>query len=71
MDCHMPEMDGLTATRTLRQRDGHASLPIVALTASAMKEEADACLEAGMSDFLAKPLKLGLLVDVLRRHVGP
>ncbi len=69
MDYHMPEMDGLTATRLLRASPDCPPMTIVALTASAMKEDADACLAAGMNDFLTKPLKNDQLIEVLRRHL--
>ncbi len=70
MDCHMPEMDGFEATRRLRQEPRLRKLPIVALTASVMKEEAEACFAAGMNDFLPKPLKREQLVQVLRKTLG-
>lgn len=69
MDCHMPEMDGFAATRVLRGRPENEALPIIALTASAMKEDVDACYRAGMTDFLAKPLKREQLIEVLRRRL--
>ncbi len=62
MDIHMPEMDGLEATRSLRAMGGAlARLPIVALTASAMTEERQACFDAGMDEVLTKPLTLATL----------
>ncbi len=57
MDVHMPEMDGLQATRRLRERAGHRPW-VIAMTASAMAEDREECREAGMDDFLAKPVQL-------------
>jgi CheY-like chemotaxis protein len=68
MDCRMPNMDGYDATRQLRamMRAGHLpSIPIVALTANAMKGDSEKCMEAGMDAFLSKPVRLPELVDVL------
>jgi PAS domain S-box-containing protein len=66
MDMQMPEMDGLTATRHIRKAL-HNNLPIIALTANALKEEEEACLEAGMNDFVAKPFEeMVLLRKILR-----
>jgi two-component system sensor histidine kinase/response regulator len=56
MDVHMPEVDGLEATKMLRNR-GYKEIPIVAMTADAMKEDRDKCLEAGMNDYMSKPIK--------------
>ncbi len=73
MDCQMPVMDGLDATRHLRalerQQAGRRHLPVVALTASAMKEDRDRCLAAGMDDFLSKPFNGQELNEVLARAV--
>ncbi|MCE2847453.1 MAG: response regulator, partial [Sphingobacteriales bacterium] len=58
MDVHMPVMDGYTATRTIRGSAGpNAATPILALTANAVKEEIDRCLESGMNRHLAKPFE--------------
>ena len=71
MDCQMPEMDGLTATRRLRaiEREGSTRrTPIVAVTASAFASDRADCLAAGMDDFLSKPFGASQLAEVLARH---
>ncbi len=72
MDCQMPGMDGFEATRKLRasENGGHTHVPIVALTANAMASDRDRCLEAGMDDYLAKPLRPGELREAVARWVG-
>jgi CheY-like chemotaxis protein len=68
MDVHMPELDGLEATRRIRAAESEMGLPrtrIVALTANALSEDREACLAAGMDDFLVKPLDRDRLADVL------
>ncbi|WFT91635.1 ATP-binding protein [Bradyrhizobium barranii] len=68
MDVRMPDMDGLAATRAIRAQGGRfEALPIVALTANAFPEDVKICREAGMSDFLAKPLRKPALAAVLLR----
>ena len=68
MDCHMPVMDGFAATERIRGLDGDVSMtPIVALTASAMPEELEACKRAGMNECLTKPVSLAALKAVLQR----
>lgn len=62
MDCQMPEMDGLTATRQIRRLEAGASrVPVIAVTAGTVSGARRACLDAGMDDFLAKPFSLGRL----------
>ena len=67
MDCHMPEMDGLEATRQIRRLEGEGTrrLPIVALTANALKGYRQRCEQAGMDDYLSKPFTLAALRQVL------
>jgi signal transduction histidine kinase/ActR/RegA family two-component response regulator len=68
MDCHMPVMDGFEAAERIRGLDSDAAmLPIVALTASAMPEELEACKRAGMNDCLTKPVSLQTLKALLHR----
>jgi len=67
MDLQMPEMDGLTATRLLRAETGLQHLPIIAMTAHAMAEEVQRCLEAGMNDHIAKPIDPGTFFATLAR----
>lgn len=73
MDCQMPEMDGFTATREIRAREEQSGkhVPIIAMTANAMEGDRLACLEAGMDDYLAKPLSFDALRAVLERWVTP
>ena len=69
MDLQMPVMDGLTATRRIRELEGgRRSTPIVALTANAMAGQLERCLEAGMDAFLTKPLEFQRLRELLERH---
>ena len=66
MDVQMPQMDGIQATRRIRKtRDSGSQPRIVALTANAMREDREACLAAGMDDFLTKPIRIEDLVAVL------
>jgi CheY-like chemotaxis protein len=66
MDMRMPEMDGLAATRAIRDLGGrYRQLPIIAMTANATAEDRSACLDAGMNDFVSKPINRVQLGDTL------
>jgi PAS domain S-box-containing protein len=67
MDVQMPEMDGLTATRAMRSDPTLHGLPIIAMTANAMKADLDACRAAGMDDHITKPIERKALLETLRR----
>jgi CheY-like chemotaxis protein len=71
MDVQMPVMDGLTATRLIRQQKQFDELPIVAMTAHAMREDQQQCSDAGMNDYLTKPIDLQELSRVLARWLNP
>lgn len=72
MDCQMPVLDGYEATRRLRSLGGAVGrTPVIAVTAQAFEGERDRALEAGMDDYLAKPVTLDGLVRTLERYLGP
>ena len=72
MDCQMPEMDGYEASRAIRDRNSDVrnhDIPIVAMTANAMKGDREECLAAGMDDYVAKPVDVDSLAEVMARHL--
>ena len=72
MDCHMPEMDGFTATTAIRNDDSlNKNIPIIALTASAMAEEKEKCLVVGMNDVATKPIRQEVLNEIFERWIKP
>ena len=74
MDCQMPEMDGFAATREIRRLEAVGGLPtrtcIIALTANAIKGDRERCLEAGMDNYLSKPLQATQLQAILAQYLG-
>ncbi len=74
MDCHMPHLDGLEATARIRDLESHSPQRrrsvIVALTANATERDRQRCLEAGMDDFLSKPVGFDTLLEAVRRHLS-
>ena len=66
MDVMMPEMDGLTATRELRKKPQWKKLPVIMLTAKAMKDDQEKCMDAGANDYMAKPLDVEKLISLVR-----
>lgn len=73
MDCQMPEMDGYEATKLIRS--GHAgpvnrSIPVIAMTARAMTGDREKCIDAGMDDYVPKPINRAVLADALRRWLS-
>ncbi len=73
MDCQMPTVDGFEATKLIRE-DEHSTgmhVPIIAMTANAFKEDRDACIAAGMDDYLAKPVRLKNLKDISANGNSP
>ena len=71
MDVQMPRMDGYTATRQIRAHENGRHRPIIAMTAAAVEGERERCLEAGMDDFLTKPVDAVRLAETLKRWLAP
>ncbi|MBF0396361.1 MAG: response regulator [Desulfobacterales bacterium] len=71
MDVQMPEMDGFEATQKIRKEERFKKLPIIAMTAYALKGDREKCIEAGMNDYLTKPIDVKLLFDVLSKWIKP
>ncbi|MCB1955508.1 MAG: response regulator [Rhodocyclaceae bacterium] len=70
MDVQMPVMDGISATRAIRERESGSRLPVIAMTAHALAEERERCLSAGMDDFITKPIDAADFHSLLARWLG-
>jgi CheY-like chemotaxis protein len=72
MDIQMPELDGLEATKAIKRLEGSKDIntPVIALTAGAFSDDKEKCLNAGMVDFLTKPISIKELTIALRRYLG-
>jgi len=69
MDIQMPQMNGHEATQEIRKLKSGENVPIIALTAGTIKEERDRCLEAGMNDYVTKPIIKGTIEEVIRKWI--
>jgi two-component system sensor histidine kinase/response regulator len=67
MDVQMPEMDGYEATSAIRKGEIKPAIPIIGLTANAMKGDREKCIEAGMDDYLSKPMRPNLLYAIIEK----
>lgn len=66
MDINMPEMDGIEAAKNLRKK-GFVDIPIIAMTAHALKEDREICLKAGMNDYIPKPIKQEIVFNMIQK----
>ena len=69
MDCQMPVMDGFEATRRIREQAGFSSMPIIALTANAMAEDRERVIQAGMNDYIPKPIDVFTMFETMNRWI--
>ena len=70
VDVMMPDIDGYETMRAIRNMRGFKSVPIIALTAKAMKGDREKCIEAGATDYVSKPADVDRLLSLLRLHLG-
>jgi CheY-like chemotaxis protein len=68
MDCQMPNMDGFQCTKEIRSSGLYNTLPIVAMTANAMRGDREKCLSAGMTDYVSKPINKNIIVEMLQKY---
>lgn len=70
MDLHLPEMDGITAMRIIKSEEKNSGIPVLALTASAMKGEEEKILNKGFDGYIAKPINVKKLAETVSEHLG-
>ncbi len=70
MDIQIPLLDGYEATKIIRKKAQFKSLPIIAMTAHAMKGDEQKCLDAGMDDYISKPINRKKLFDIIKHYLG-
>jgi CheY-like chemotaxis protein len=69
MDIQMPEMDGREAAKKIRQTENDSHIPIIALTAESMKGDQEKCLAAGMDDYISKPIRREIVIEMIKKWV--
>lgn len=70
MDCQMPGMDGYETTKMIRKTPQFSHLPVIAMTANALQGDREKCIQAGMNDYITKPLKEVALIDVIKKNIS-
>lgn len=70
MDCQMPNMDGYESTRIIRTKPWGADIPIIAVTANALNDDRNKCINSGMTDYITKPVKFGDIEKILQKYVS-
>lgn len=69
MDMMMPEMDGYEAIKTMQSSTNYPDIPVIAVTAQAMSGDKERCLQAGATDYIAKPIDVDILMEILRKYI--
>ena len=69
LDMMMPEMDGYEAIKTMHSSSDYPDIPVIAVTAQAMSGDKERCLQAGATDYIAKPIDVDILMEILRKYI--